>query len=144
MSLFVLDEFEMAPSQSEKLARKRKAEAKCDKRIIEDLKLHDTRNESVEKYAAAKQKSKVRNYQRKFQSLTTQMENSEAEWESQETSRVSDKFEFCFWVLRLSRWALITFFNGSLSFFFCLAPTYCFRSFLLRVLIRSRSSIIHL
>ncbi len=45
MSLFVLDEFEMAVSQSEKLVRKRKTEAKHYKCIMEDAELHDAFNE---------------------------------------------------------------------------------------------------
>ncbi len=36
MSLFVLDEFEMVLSQTEKLARKRRAEAKRYRCIMED------------------------------------------------------------------------------------------------------------
>ncbi len=44
MSLFVLDEFEMALSLSKKLTRKRKAEAKCYKHIMEDAELHDAHN----------------------------------------------------------------------------------------------------
>ncbi len=65
MSLFVLDEFEMVLSQSEKFTGKRKAEAKCYKHTIEDLQLHDARNEKHRKqYTATKQKKKVRNHQK--------------------------------------------------------------------------------
>ncbi len=49
----------MAHPQSEKLARKRKAEAKRCKSIMEDLELHDACNEKRRRqYAAAKQKKK--------------------------------------------------------------------------------------
>ncbi len=48
MPLFVLDEFEMALSWSEKLVRKRKARATYSKRIMKDPKL----------YAVAKQKKR--------------------------------------------------------------------------------------
>ncbi len=59
MSLFVLDEFETALSQSEKLMRTRKAEAKLYKRIMEDPDLHDAYNEKYGKqYAEAEQKKK--------------------------------------------------------------------------------------
>ncbi len=55
--IFVLDKFEMALSQSEKFARKRKEEAKHYKCIMEDPELHDARIEKGQKqYAAAKQK----------------------------------------------------------------------------------------
>ncbi len=54
MSLFVLDEFEMAFSWSKKLRRKRKKEAKSYKCIMEDPELHVARNEKFRKqYAAA-------------------------------------------------------------------------------------------
>ncbi len=57
MSLFVLDEFEMALSRSKKLTKKKKAKAEHYKRIIEDPELHDARKEKCQKqYAVAKQK----------------------------------------------------------------------------------------
>ncbi len=55
----MLNEFEMALSQSEKLVRKRKAETKYYKCIMEYTVLHDARNEKCWKqYAVAKQKKK--------------------------------------------------------------------------------------
>ncbi len=53
MSLFVLDEFEMAVSQLEKLMRKRKAEAKHYKCIMEEPKLHNVCGEKCRKQYAA-------------------------------------------------------------------------------------------
>ncbi len=49
----------MALSQSEKLARKRKAKAMHYKCIIQDQEFHDARNEKCQKqYTVAKQKKK--------------------------------------------------------------------------------------
>ncbi len=67
MSLFALNEFEMTLCQSEKLAWKREAEAKCYKHIMEDPELHDARNKKHRKqYAGAKQKKKGKNHRRKL------------------------------------------------------------------------------
>ncbi len=49
MSLFVLGEFEMALSWSEKFGRKTKTEAKHYKCIIEDPELHNACNENCQK-----------------------------------------------------------------------------------------------
>ncbi len=57
MSLFVLREFKMSLSQSEKLTRKWQTEAKCYKCIMEDPELHNTFIlKCWKQYAAAKQK----------------------------------------------------------------------------------------
>ncbi len=64
-----------------------------------------------------------------YRSPAIEMENSKAELEDQGTARVHRKFEFCLWVLGLSHWASITFFNDFSLFFFCLAIAYCFQRF---------------
>ncbi len=62
---FVLDEFQMAPSQLGKLTRKRKAEAKCYKRIMEDPELHNACNERHENsMQELNKKRKVENHRR--------------------------------------------------------------------------------
>ncbi len=139
MSLFVLDEFEMALSQSEKLARKRKTEVKSCKCIMEDLELHDARNKKCWRwYVVAKQKRKVRKHRRKLSKPS--YSNGEPDTDGKESFKFAAKsscflsFWFCFWVLHFSCWASITFFDGFLSFFFCLPMANHLRHFSLRAL----------
>ncbi len=70
MTLFVLDEFEMAILQSEKPVWRRKAEAKHCTHIMEDLELLNVHNKKRRKqYAMAKwlnKKRMVRNHRRKL------------------------------------------------------------------------------
>ncbi len=68
MALFALDEFKMALSQSEKLVRKRKEEAKHYKHIREDPERHNARNKSIvnSRQRLNKKKRKVKNQRRKL------------------------------------------------------------------------------
>ncbi len=65
-----------------------------------------------------KKKERYETIQVSYQSPATQMENSKAESNGQETARVGSKFKFCFWILHFSCWASITFFHGFYFSFF--------------------------
>ncbi len=141
MSLFVLDEFKMALSQSEKFVRKTKAEAKPYRCIIEDPKLHDASNEkSSKQYAATKRKKKGK------EPLKKVIEAQRIKWKTQNRNSnllPTVAVSWSFWFhseFSMSHWDSITFFNGSLSFFFCLDAAYCFELFSLRASWRSSSS----
>ncbi len=78
-------------------------------------------------------KRKVRNLWRKL--LKPSDSNGESDTDGEESFKFAANsspflaFWFCFWVLHLNHWTLITFFNGFLLLFFFLFSHYCITVF---------------
>ncbi len=100
----MLDEFEMALSQSEKLVGKRKAETKCYKRIMVDAERHDGRSKKQWKhYAVAKQKEKGEKPSKKVIEAQqfkcrTQKQNQKAKKQPKSTANLNSASTFSIWV----------------------------------------------